>query len=442
MRLILVLFILAVSLPAFADPGDTTVVITFAQELQNFGAGGRDAVETFTFPAPNIEYNEIYMVYRLDCPSAPGDCDPWDRTARLFVQRDLTDSTYEDIEIARVITPYDITGGGGPGHCDWTFDMMDYQSILRGEVTLHSFVDTWVGGNQGWLVTCTFYFVENPMPLRAMAVEQLWNFGGLVYGDPADPIENHLDLSFVPIPPQAEFATVRIWTTGHGQGNTHNAAEFSQKTHGVWIGLDQYEHLLWRNDCSVNPCSPQGGTWQFSRAGWCPGSRVYPWDIPFIEVTPGETIDIWPTMETYENLCRPNNPECVSGVTCTDCNFNSTGHTQPVYITSGQVIFWTTQAISAEEHNVAVPANAVLHQNYPNPFNPETTISFALAKEGRTVVKVYDVNGREVKTLLDRELTRGQHKVMFNGSGLASGVYFARLEAAGQVLTNKMLLLK
>lgn len=442
MRTLASFLFLALSIPVWADPGDTTVVVTFAQRLQNFGAGGRDVVEVFEFPGWDVEFSEIYMVYRLDCPSSPGDCDPWDRTARLFVQRPLTDSTHEDIEIARVITPYDITGGGGPGHCEWTFDMLDYQSLLRGQVTLHSFVDTWVGGNQGWLVTCTFYFVENPLQLRPIAVEQLWNFGGLVYGDPADPVENHLDISFVPIPAQAEFATVRIWTTGHGQGNTHNAAEFSQKTHGVWIGTDHFEHLLWRNDCSVNACSPQGGTWQFNRAGWCPGDRVYPWDIPFVEVVPGQTIDVWPTIEAYENLCRPTNPECVSGVTCPDCNYNSTGHTQPVYITSGQVIFWTTQTVSAEEQPDLVPANAVLHQNYPNPFNPETTISFSLARTGNARVDIFDVNGRLVQTLLDRELSRGQHKLRFDGSGLSSGVYFTRLMTQGEQFTNKMLLLK
>ncbi|MCB9357928.1 MAG: T9SS type A sorting domain-containing protein [Calditrichaeota bacterium] len=436
------LLVAALALPVLADPGDTTVVVTFAQELHNFAAGGRDNVASFQFPEQNLECSQIWMEYRLDCPSSPGDCDPWDRTARLYVQRDLTDSTHEDIEIARVITPYDITGSGRPGHCEWDFDMLEYQSLLRGEVTLHSFVDTWIGGSQGWLVTCTFYFVEGEMPITPYRVEQLWSYGGLVYGDPDNPIDNYLDFSFVPVDALGEFATVRIWTTGHGQGNTHNAAEFSQKTHGVWIGLDTYEHLLWRNDCASNPCSPQGGTWEFSRAGWCPGDRVYPWDIPFVEVTPGSTIDIWPTIEPYENFCRPTNPDCVSGVTCTDCNYNDTGHTQPVYITSGQVIFWTLQDVAADRPEVPVPASAVLHQNFPNPFNPSTTISFLLDAPGHVVLRVFDVQGREVSSLLDHDLTRGLHQVQFNGSGLASGVYFARLETHNEVFSNKMLMLK
>ncbi len=442
LRILLPILVLALFLPAQADPGDTTIVTTFVQELHNFAAGGRDNVETFGFPSWQTEFGEIYMIYRLECPGPPGDCDPWDRTARLFVQRDLTDSTHEDIEIARVITPYDITGSGRPGSCEWRFDMLDYQSILREEVTLHSFCDTWIGGNQGWLVTCTFYFIENPMPLRPIAVEQLYNFNGLLYGDPSDPIDAHLELYFVNVPAQAEFATVRLWTTGHGQGNTHNAAEFSQKTHGVQIGFDVYDHLLWRNDCGSNECSPQGGTWQFNRAGWCPGDRVYPWDVPFLEVTAGGLLDVLPIVEPFENHCRPTNPDCVSGSTCPDCNYNSNGHTPPVYTMSGQVIFWTTQAVSTDETPAAVPAVAILHQNYPNPFNPETTIAFALAQAGQAVVKVFDVSGREVTTLLNRSLNRGQHQLRFDGGGLSSGVYFARLETQGQVFTRKMLLLK
>jgi len=444
MRTFLIVFLTILSVSAAtADPGDTTVVITFAQELHNFGSGERDNIETFTFPGWDTQFDEVYMIYRLDCPGPPGgDCDPWDRTARLWVQRPLTDTTYEEIEIARLVTPYDITGAGRPGHCEWRFDMLDYHTLLRGDVTLHSLIDTWVGGTQGWLVTCTFYFIENTPQINPFKVEKLYDIGYLVYGNPENPVENYLDMSFVPIPPQAEFATVRIWTTGHGQGNTHNAAEFSQKTHGVWVGLDQYEHLLWRNDCATNPCSPQGGTWQFNRAGWCPGSRVYPWDVPFIEVTPGQTLDVWPTIEDFDNQCRPNNPECQSGITCADCNYNSTGHTEPYYVTSGQVIFYTTQQVDARPTPPQLPDAAVLHQNYPNPFNPETTISFAVNQPGIARVRVFDVQGREVAELLNHEVDRGQHRLRFNGAGLASGVYFTRLETQGQTFTNKMLLLK
>ncbi len=94
------------------------------------------------------------------------------------------------------------------------------------------------------------------------------------------------------------------------------------------------------------------------------------------------------------------------------------------------------------------PNEFSISNNYPNPFNASTTIEFNLPViEGigkaslRTVVKVYDILGREVKTLLNRELLPGPHKIGFNGNGLASGVYLLRFEAEGRFQTVKKLML-
>ncbi|MDD3643385.1 MAG: YCF48-related protein [Candidatus Krumholzibacteria bacterium] len=83
-----------------------------------------------------------------------------------------------------------------------------------------------------------------------------------------------------------------------------------------------------------------------------------------------------------------------------------------------------------------------LNQNYPNPFNPSTTISFSIAREGRVSLNVYDVSGRLVAKVLDREMQSGSHTIGFNASGLASGVYFYKLRTADQEQTRKMILLR
>ncbi len=84
-----------------------------------------------------------------------------------------------------------------------------------------------------------------------------------------------------------------------------------------------------------------------------------------------------------------------------------------------------------------------LNQNYPNPFNPSTTIQFTVPSEGRATLKVYNVIGQEVAALFNDEAAAGVvHQVQFNGSNLASGVYFSRLEFGGQTQMKKMLLLK
>ncbi len=83
-----------------------------------------------------------------------------------------------------------------------------------------------------------------------------------------------------------------------------------------------------------------------------------------------------------------------------------------------------------------------LAQNYPNPFNPTTTISYTVPKDGMVTLKVYDVLGRVVETLVNQDETIGRYTATFNGSNLASGVYFYRLDAAGHVLVKKMLMVK
>ncbi len=84
----------------------------------------------------------------------------------------------------------------------------------------------------------------------------------------------------------------------------------------------------------------------------------------------------------------------------------------------------------------------LLEQNYPNPFNPTTVISYQLPTNTLVALKVFDILGREVKTLVDERQSTGSHSVRFNATNLPSGVYFYRLEAGTYRDTEKMLLLK
>jgi hypothetical protein len=100
------------------------------------------------------------------------------------------------------------------------------------------------------------------------------------------------------------------------------------------------------------------------------------------------------------------------------------------------------------------PREFVLEQNYPNPFNPTTTINFSLPSRnltdagGRvgvgyaTTLKVYDLLGREVATLVNERKQPGAYRVTFDAKGLASGVYLCRLQAGESISTNKMILVR
>ncbi|MBV6477991.1 MAG: hypothetical protein HGGPFJEG_00737 [Ignavibacteria bacterium] len=89
-----------------------------------------------------------------------------------------------------------------------------------------------------------------------------------------------------------------------------------------------------------------------------------------------------------------------------------------------------------------IPSDFNLSQNYPNPFNPSTTINFAIPSTGLVTLKVYDVVGKEVASLVNEVKNAGNHSVKFNASGLSSGVYFYRLQTGDFVDTKKMFLLK
>jgi len=98
---------------------------------------------------------------------------------------------------------------------------------------------------------------------------------------------------------------------------------------------------------------------------------------------------------------------------------------------------------SEAEITVSVPKVFTLNQNYPNPFNPTTTISFTLAQDGFTTLKIYDVLGREIATLASGELKANMvNNVTFDASRFASGIYFARLQHNGKSLVQKMLMTK
>ncbi len=99
-----------------------------------------------------------------------------------------------------------------------------------------------------------------------------------------------------------------------------------------------------------------------------------------------------------------------------------------------------TNATSVEEENL--PEALKLFQNYPNPFNPTTTVQYAIPQKSNVTLKIYDVLGNEIATLVNEEKDRGVHTVNFDASQLASGIYIYKLQAGSFVETKKMILMK
>ncbi len=97
-----------------------------------------------------------------------------------------------------------------------------------------------------------------------------------------------------------------------------------------------------------------------------------------------------------------------------------------------------------EENNFPQPKEFLLQQNYPNPFNPSTSIQYAISSTQFVTLKVYDLLGREVATLVNEEKPAGTYNVEFRIKNLelSSGIYFYKLQAGDFVETKKMILLK
>ena len=101
-----------------------------------------------------------------------------------------------------------------------------------------------------------------------------------------------------------------------------------------------------------------------------------------------------------------------------------------------------TIVTDVEKSPINVPATYSLKQNYPNPFNPVTKINYEIPKQGFVSLKVFDILGREVRTLVNDVKSPGSYSVDFNGIDLSSGVYFYRLEANGFSDIKRMMLIK
>ncbi|MCE1164763.1 MAG: T9SS type A sorting domain-containing protein [Bacteroidetes bacterium] len=101
-----------------------------------------------------------------------------------------------------------------------------------------------------------------------------------------------------------------------------------------------------------------------------------------------------------------------------------------------------TANVGIENLSSETPSSYSLYQNFPNPFNPVTTIQYALPKESRVTLRIYDITGREVRVLVNEIKTAGYYAIQFNGSELSSGIYFYKIEAGDFIQTKRMVLIK
>lgn len=132
--------------------------------------------------------------------------------------------------------------------------------------------------------------------------------------------------------------------------------------------------------------------------------------------------------------------EYKSVVQTADSGFVVAGNNSPYY-SGGYLVKFAREGLTADSHFILHPSFFNLTA-FPNPFNPGTALRFTMPNAARATVTVYDITGRMVRTLLDEMASSGEHRLVFDGASLPSGLYFARLDCGRRSATQKLLLLK
>lgn len=359
-------------------------------------------------------FDTIIATLSVTCPS--GGCDPWDRVASVDVMS--KEGTW--FEVIRYITPYGVP-------CSHSINLADYMSLLQGRVTFRANCLTLTNG---YLYELKFDFKQGAPAHKYSTVQKVWKE---IY-----PFGDYANLQPVPsynfsYPELAVASRLKLVSTGHGWGNlnTSNAAEFFNATHDIQVnGVNTFSQHNWTT-CNPNPdgCSPQNGTWTYSRAGWCPGSIAKPFDFdmtPYI-TTASTSLD-YKFLASYVDQCHPNNPNCVTGVTCTDCNdgFN------PTLDVNCNLITW----FDNPDALTAVPE--IAHINfamYPNPSNGSIILTGDVAANKYYTVTVLDVMGHVIKVLK----WYGQ-KTTMDLSDCAKGIYIITVRDQTEAVFKKLIL--
>ena len=399
------------------EGGSTKTVTSLDDVVIEFQtANSRDYYGTHDLPQFVGTYDKVIAKLNVECPN--GNCDDWDRWAHFDIKAPGGDW----IQIIRYMTPYNVG-------CNHEIDVTEYASLLQGTVDFHVFIDTW--GTGGWQLTLDFEYIQGAPKYTYSTLTEVWD-GAFDFGNIAnlEPVPQKK----VYIPRNTEEISLIMSTSGHGwgQNNTGNAAEFYRAKHDLLVnGNKEYEQDLW-NDCDPNPdnCLNQQGTWPYDRAGWCPGAIAPPNIINLSTFKSAASIDLdYKFHSSYRDFCHPNNPNCVSGSTCLDCNAGYNPH----YNVDVHAAFFGNEPMAYGVSNRIIEFATVIDGSvidysfslFPNPNNGRFNIQVENFNSQVTGA-LYSVDGTQHKRYSFSSVEELE-SFEFDISNLESGVYFLEL---------------
>jgi hypothetical protein len=277
----LIALLLLVSSTAIAQ--DTVIVQTLT-----FDSVGRAGYFHFPAKADAAGFERVIMQYRMRCiggkvrttKTGTTGCGEWDYNCETYiVDSSRMDSvqaetgfTYwpQKFEIMSFVTPYGLGLDLGVGGKMWEFDVTDYLPVLNGDKILSVERGAWQEE-----LDIRFLFIKGTPSRNVLNIQQLWpateeNYQNIQADKRFEAIDVAMD-------PNAKAYKIRSMITGHGQ-----EGEFIPRNHVITVNTKDFTREVWKQ-CSENPIYPQGGTWIYTRAGWCPGA---PTDLAEYDVTP------------------------------------------------------------------------------------------------------------------------------------------------------------
>ena len=263
-------------------------------------------------------------------------------------------------ELGRFITPY---GNGldlGDGFT-WVYDVTDFLPLLHDSVHI-------TAGNWQELLDLKFLMIEGTPARDIKNVQNIYK-GRYIYKDAT--IENKLNAKKLAVQSGTKGLNFKITNTGHGMGGNLNCSEFCPRTNSIFVNNQLFTtEYMWRDNCDMNPLYPQGGTWIYSRANWCPGSNVGSYDYDLSQFLPTDSITIDYNMQSY--------------------TWNGQG-SQPNYIIEGYLIEYGDINFNLNPSilDIIAPNNAKLHSRYnPTAERPIITIR----NDGKDTLTSLDVD--------------------------------------------------
>ena len=398
---VLMLFIAFFTSSCTTDSVQSTYVVAYKKVLINTdpSKGSKSFKQWATFPDKDKDVRRITMNVTLAYPEDRAIAH-WDYADHINILR-TGGKNGENInfEIGRMLTPYGSNFKEGWNYT-WKIDVTDFEPFLRDSVEVEYIHSGYESPDLGWDLTIDFKVDFGPSISNFISVDKMWE-GNFQYGNPENDIEKSLAPREIEINEGASFGRFRIQHTGHGMDKNNGCSEFCSRWRELVFDGKVIDHRDMWKDCGDNPLYPQGGTWIFDRAYWCPGDLQIPdiIDIPLTKTV--HTLDLNMEPFTANNVDQPK-----ESITSYFFQFSEPNHTNDVVI-----------------EEIIAPNNTVNYNRYnPTGFNPR--------------IKIRNLGKENLRSLKITYKTVGFKEMVYEWSGNLAFYEAAIITLPGEILAN------